>query len=213
MGATYFFRDLYTLKLIPSHVIPFILEERGEKNEINIWSAGCANGSEPYTVALILKEALEEDIFGRINIYATDIDPNFKFREIVARGSYSGDRLKRIPDGTFRKYFTEDPDISGNYMVSGDIRERVRYKWHDLNSMISPENRKFDIIICKNVLIHFQKQNLIDILRMFHQVLDDEGFLITEQTQKIPSCMGDMFSQFIPSAQIHKKITPKNEEN
>ena len=48
---------------------------------------------------------------------------------------------------------------------------------------------------------------------MFYQALSDEGFLITEQTQKIPSCMDGMFRQFIPSAQIHKKFFYKNKEH
>lgn len=207
MGATYFFRDYHTLKMIPSHVIPSILEERGgDGGEINIWSAGCANGSEPYTVALILKESLEEDLFERVNIYATDIDPNFKFGRIVTGGSYSADALKKIPVEIFRKNFIQDPEISGNYLISGDIRKHVRYMWHDLNSMLPPVNKDFDIIICKNVLLHFREQESIDIIRMFYDSLAEGGFLITEQTQKIPSDLERMFRQFVSSAQIHRTV-------
>jgi len=208
MGATYFFRDNHTLRMLPSHVIPFILKERGDYGDINIWSAGCANGSEPYTIALILKETLDADIFNRTNIYATDIDPNFRFREIVSRGSYHGDAVKKIPVETFQRYFTKDPEVPGNYLISDNIREHVMYMWHDLNSMNPPVNKEFDIIICKNVLLHFRKEDSIDIIRMFYRTLRREGFLITEQTQKIPSGMEGMFRQFIGSVQIHRKISP-----
>lgn len=208
MGATYFFRDYHTLRMIPSHVIPVILKEGEKDRKINIWSAGCANGSEPYTVALILKDTLDEDIFDRTCIYATDIDPNFKFREIISRGSYSRDALKKIPEETFQRHFMEDPEVPGNCLISDEIRKHVMYIWHDLNSMTPPVNKEFDIILCKNVLLHFQKDDSIDIMRMFYRTLCHEGFLITEQTQKIPSCMEGMFRQFIGSAQIHRKITP-----
>ena len=92
MGATYFFRDIQTLKMIACVLIPLILEDEDykDKRSINIWSAGCANGAEPYTLAILLKEILDEEIFSRIQIYATDIDPNNRFENIIKKGSYPG---------------------------------------------------------------------------------------------------------------------------
>lgn len=107
MGATYFFRDTQTLKVIPCILIPQILEDEDCKNKrsINIWSAGCANGSEPYTLAIILKELLDEEIFSRIQIYATDIDPNNKFENIIKKDSYPENALQKIPEKTFVNNF------------------------------------------------------------------------------------------------------------
>lgn len=100
MGATFFFRDTQTLKMIPYTLIPLILEDEDHRSNrnINIWSAGCANGSEPYTLAILLKEILDEEIFSRIQIYATDIDPNNRFENIIKKGSYPQDSLKKIPE-------------------------------------------------------------------------------------------------------------------
>ena len=157
MGATYFFRDTQTLKMIPCVLIPLILEGDGCNNStnINIWSAGCSNGSEPYTLAILLKEILDEEIFSRIQIYATDIDPNNRFENIIIKGSYPQEDLKKVPEKMFLNNFIKDPDILGNYFISEKIREHVRYVRHNLLSLKPVIDRPFDVIVCKNVLLHF----------------------------------------------------------
>jgi chemotaxis methyl-accepting protein methylase len=157
MGATYFFRDTQTLKMIPSTLIPLILKGDGCKSRenINIWSAGCANGSEPYTLAIILKDILDEEIFSRIRIYATDIDPNNRFENILKKGSYPQEDLKKIPEKMFLSNFLKDPDIQGNYYISEQIRKHVIYSRHNLLSLRPVIESPFDVIVCKNVLLHY----------------------------------------------------------
>jgi len=208
MGATFFFRDTQTLKMIPCVLIPLILEgeEYKSNKDINIWSAGCANGAEPYTLAIILKELLDEEIFSRIQIYATDIDPNNRFENIVKKGSYPQDDLKKIPEKMFVNNFFKDPDIQGNYFISGKIREHVKYTRHNLLSLKPVIERPFDVILCKNVLLHFTEKQITDITNMFYQSLSNSGFFITEQTQKLPVSSSKQFEQFISNARIYKKI-------
>lgn len=208
MGATYFFRDTQTLKMIPFTLIPLILESDGCKSNknINIWSAGCANGSEPYTLAILLKELLDEEIFSRIQIYATDIDPNNRFENIIKRGSYPQENLKKVPEKMFLNNFTKDPDIQGNYFISEKIREHVKYTRHNLLSLKPVIDRPFDVIVCKNVLLHFTEKQITDILNMFYHSLSDDGFFITEQTQKLPVSSSEQFSQFVSNARIYKKL-------
>lgn len=208
MGATYFFRDIQTLNMIPCVLIPRILEEYDNKSikNINIWSAGCANGSEPYTLAILLKEALDEDVFFRVQIYATDIDPNDRFENIVKKGSYPGEDLKKIPEKMFLKNFYQDPDIQSNYIISEEIREHVQYSRHNLLSLKPVIENLFDVIVCKNVLLHFTERQVTDIINMFYQSLSNDRFFITEQTQKLPCSSSKQFSQFISNARIYKKI-------
>jgi chemotaxis protein methyltransferase CheR len=209
MGATYFFRDTQTLKMIPDILIPLILEDEDHKSNknINIWSAGCANGAEPYTLAILLKEILDEEIFSRIRIYATDIDPNNRFENIIKKGSYPQDALQKIPEKMFLNNFIKDTDIQGNYLISEEIREHVIYIWHNLLSLKPIIERPFDIILCKNVLLHFKEQQSTDIINLFYQSLSNRGFFITEQTQKLPVSAHEQFEQFISNARIYKKIT------
>lgn len=208
MGATYFFRDTQTLKMIPCVLIPLIRESEdyNSSTNINIWSAGCANGSEPYTLAILLKEILDEEIFSRIQIYATDIDPNNRFENIIKKGSYPQEDLKKIPETMFLNNFIKDPDIQGNYFVSEKIREHVRYVRHNLLSLKPVIERPFDIIMCKNVLLHFTEKQITDIINMFYHSLSNEGFFITEQTQKLPVSSSKQFSQFVSNARIYKKL-------
>ena len=207
MGATFFFRDTQTLKMIPYTLIPLILEDEDHRSNrnINIWSAGCANGSEPYTLAILLKEILDEEIFSRIQIYATDIDPNNRFENIIKKGSYPQDSLKKIPEKMFLNNFIKDANIQGNYLISEIIREHVTYAWHNLLSLKPIIERPFDIILCKNVLLHFTEQQSTDIINMFYQSLSNSGFFITEQTQKLPISSSRQFEQFISNARIYKK--------
>ena len=208
MGATYFFRDTQTLKVIPCILIPQILEDEDCKNKrsINIWSAGCANGSEPYTLAIILKELLDEEIFSRIQIYATDIDPNNKFENIIKKGSYPEDALQKIPEKMFANNFIKDTNIQGNYLISERLREHVKYIRHNLLSLKPIIERPFDVILCKNVLLHFTEKQSTDIINMFYYSLSDSGFFITEQTQKLPVSSCEKFEQSIGNARIYKKI-------
>jgi len=205
MGATYFFRDTQTLNMIPNVLIPRILEGEGNcsiKN-INIWSAGCANGSEPYTLAILLKEVLDEEIFSRVQIFATDIDPNDRFENIIKKGSYHREDLKKIPEKMFQNNFFKDPDIHDNFIISTEIREHVQYSRHNLLSLKPVIENPFDVIVCKNVLLHFTERQVTDIINMFYQSLSNGGFFITEQTQKLPCSSSKQFSQFISNARIY----------
>lgn len=207
MGATYFFRDLQTLKMIPSVLIPLVIknEDYKKNKNINIWSAGCANGSEPYTLAILLREMLDKEIFANVQIYATDIDPNNKFENIIKKGSYPQDAVKKIPEKMFEHNFIKDTAIPENYLISEEIRKHVRYLRHNLLSLKPITEKPFDIILCKNVLLHFTEQQTTDIIDMFYHSLSNNGFFITEQTQKLPEASSKQFEQFITNARIYRK--------
>lgn len=106
----------------------------------------------------------------------------------------------------FLNNFIKDANIQGNYLISEIIREHVTYAWHNLLSLKPIIERPFDIILCKNVLLHFTEQQSTDIINMFYQSLSNSGFFITEQTQKLPVSSSRQFEQFISNARIYKKI-------
>src|SRR5665647_2796498 len=102
MAFTYFFRDYQTLEMIREYVLPVI----GSRRYINIWSAGCAMGQEPYTIAIMLRENMGPMIFRNVKIFCTDIDISTLFAKIIEEGSYAKQELERIPGDIFSKYFT-----------------------------------------------------------------------------------------------------------
>ena len=100
MGFTFFFRDFQTLDLIREYVLPVI----GLRRYINIWSAGCSTGQEPYTIAILLRENMGPMLFRNVKLLATDIDENNEYGTIIRNGSYPAKELERIPPEIFKRY-------------------------------------------------------------------------------------------------------------
>lgn len=197
MAFTYFFRDLHTLKLIEQHVIPQLATRR----YLDIWDAGCADGPEPYTLAMMLSENMGKFLFRNVRIHATDL--NGRFGETISNGVYPQEQVKRIPSEVFERYF--DPVGNGDFVLKEAIRKAVRFQEHDLTSL-QPVRDGFGLIVCKNVLLHLSHDDRVAVLRMFHNSLSPGGYLATEQTQKMPVEVQGLFSQLVPDGQVYQRI-------
>jgi chemotaxis protein methyltransferase CheR len=200
MAFTFFFRDLQTLQYVTEHVIPKL---KG-RSYINIWDAGCAMGPEPYTLAIILRENMGQFMYRNVRIYATDIDEQDTFGPTIVKGIYPYDMLKRIPNNIFESYFSK-ADANGDYVIREDIRKAVEFQKHDILSL-KPIRENLGMIVCKNVLLHFNYAKRVEVYKMYHHALADDGYLVNEHTQKLPKEVGHMFEQILPNAQIFKKI-------
>jgi len=200
MAFTYFFRDKLTLELVIRHILPTLRTQR----YINIWDAGCAHGPEPYSLAIMLRESMSRMLFRNVRIYATDIDTCDQFGRIITEGIYPEGEIKRMPRQIREKYFVET-DPPGGHRLVDEIRARVSFVKHDLLSL-EPVRTGFSLIVCKNVLLHFNAQQRVNVIRMFHSALRDGGFLVTEQTQKLPRENKDGFEPIITAGQIFKKV-------
>lgn len=200
MAFTFFFRDLTALNAIKDHVIPELRKQR----YINVWDAGCAMGPEPYSIAIIFKETLGYYEFKRFRIYATDLDEESnEFGKILAKGIYPEEAVKRIPGDIFRKYFSSNnkPEY---FKIADEIMQCVCFQKHDLRSL-QPIRDNFGLIVCKNVLLHLQDSERINVIKMFHKSLAPGGFFVTEQTQKITGEVAGLFEQVIPNVQLFRK--------
>lgn len=200
MAFTFFFRDLHTLEMLREHVIPPLRTRR----HIHIWDAGCASGQEPYTLAMLIRENMGEMIFRNMKIHATDLDGSDLFGKIIEEGEYPGEQVKRIPEPYLERYFLQRTE-GDSYQVIDEIRKRVEFSKHDLLSL-RPVRTDFSLVMCKNVLLHFTEAERIAVLRMFHGALEEGGYLVVEQTQKLPDCLEHMFTPVVPSAQIFRKV-------
>lgn len=200
MAFTYFFRDLQTLELICEHALPVLRTRRN----INIWDAGCAMGPEPYTLALLLRERMGHMYFRNIRIQATDIDGSNLFGKIIEDGIYPREQVERIPEEILSKYFSP-AHKTDHYQIAEEIRKVVTFQKHDLTSL-NPVGQDFGIILCKNVLLHLSEQQRIDVIKMFYNSMIDNGFFATEQTQKLPDEVRDLFEPVVSNAQLFKKV-------
>jgi len=204
MAFTFFFRDLDAIKLIPEYVLSNI----SEKKTVKIWDAGCAYGSETYSILIHLNETLEEEQFKKIKIFASDIDISNIFKKIVEEGTYKKNQISSVPADILKKYFeqdTENPDI---FIISKNLREKVSYQKHDLLSL-NAIGHDFDLIICKHVLQHFNNEEQVDVIKMFYNSLENEGFLLCEYSQELPEYLNNYFIRKVPEKKLYRKTLLK----
>jgi chemotaxis protein methyltransferase CheR len=142
-----------------------------------IWDAGAAMGQEPYTFAIMFAERM---------------------------GRFPREELSRLPDGILEKYF-EPGDKPESLRVIEKIRQRVTFHQHDLLSL-REIGQGYSVILCKNVLLHFQPLERIEVLRMFHRALAPGGFLATEHTQEMPRELGSLFQRVIPDGPVYRRL-------
>jgi len=199
MAFTFFFRDRQTLDQIAEHVIPDLKKRR----YIDVWDAGCAMGPEPYSLAIIFRENMGHFLFRNVRIFATDIDESGDFGETIANGVYPADQVKRVPSAFVDRYFGPNGDAY-HVRISDEIRKSVAYERHDLLSLRSVR-QELGLIVCKNVLLHFAQQERIDVIRMFHKALSQDGYFATEQTQKLPQEVEHLFRRVTDSSQLFQK--------
>ncbi len=200
MAFTYFFRDSHTLELTVRLMAPEVMG----RSKIRVWDAGCAMGPEPYTLAIICAEHLGRFAFKNLAIQATDIDESNTFGEVIAQGDYAAEEVDRMPRDLFQKYFRAG-EKPGFYRITEEIKSRVSFQRHNLLTF-TPVGHDFSLVLCKNVLLHFQPQERVEVIRMFHQALAPGGFFATEQTQKLPPEMAPYFEQAAGDAQIFRKV-------
>ncbi len=199
MAFTYFFRDLQTLDAVREHALPFLKT----KQYINIWDAGCASGQEPYSLSMLLNESMGYMLFRNVRILATDIDESNLFEKIIREGTYPREQVQRIPNEIFHRFF-KPAGVEGYFIINEEIIKSVSYRKHNLLSM-EPPGSDFGLIICKNVLLHFNETQRIDVIHMFHDALIEGGYFVMEQTQKLPREAGHLFEPIVSNAQLFRK--------
>ncbi|NLV28123.1 MAG: chemotaxis protein CheR [Methanomicrobiales archaeon] len=203
MAFTFFFRDAQTLNLAIDHFLPYIQSRR----TITIWSAGCAMGQEPYTFAILLRERMGPNLFRNVKIYATDIDTYNQYVQVIGTGRYPEKDLQRIPPDIFNQYFKTDPEDPGFVYISDEIKNAVQFQKHDLLTF-EPVRTGIQMIICKNVLLHFSAEERLLVWNMFWTALESGGFILHEHTQKIPEELEGKFTRIVMNAQIFRKPEP-----
>jgi two-component system, chemotaxis family, CheB/CheR fusion protein len=172
INVTEFFRDQPLYNFLREDVIPeLIAHARASGKELRIWSAGCATGEEPYSIAILLAEALgiEAPQFN-IRIFATDVDSDAI--TFARRGRYPPSSLTSMSDDLRTRYFIP---VERGYEVSKFIRNMVIYGEHDLGQR-APFPR-MDMVFCRNVLIYFTNELQTRALQAIAFSLRDGGYL------------------------------------
>jgi chemotaxis protein methyltransferase CheR len=200
MAFTYFFRDLQTLETVVKHVVPYA----AGRSHVRVWDAGCAMGQEAYSLAMLLAEKMGYFAFKNLRIHATDLDGSNLFGSIICTGIYQEEEVKRMPGELREKYFRPE-EKPGHFRISENLRNRVLFRKHDLLSL-DPIGDGLSLVLCKNVLLHFQPEQRVQVIEMFHASLAPGGYFATEQTQKMPGQVAHLFQQVTAEAQVFRKV-------
>jgi len=156
-------------------------------HSLRIWSAGCAMGEEPYSIAILITEFFEKEALDlQTHIFATDIDKNIL--EKAQKAVYPYNSIESIKYGLLKKYFTSDKDM---YRIKQKIRGHVSFSIYNIldeQSYAPPASifGSFDLVFCRNVLIYFNLKFQDQIFKKLHQSLIPNGYLILGEAE-IPS--------------------------
>jgi len=201
MAFTFFFRDEQILTLAVEKLVPLTMG----RSSVHILNAGCAMGMETYTFAILLAEKMGKFALRNVKVHAIDIDnENVDFGKTVTEGIYHKEHLQRIPAELLNKYFSP-ATLEDNFIVNQELRDLVDFQKFDLLSL-KPLRDDYSMIICKNVLLHFNYSQRVEVISMYHQMLLMGGLLVMENTQSMPEELNQKFKKIIDFAQLHEKI-------
>lgn len=192
-----FFRDSDVFLYFQNHLLRDIT---AKKKLVRILSAGCASGEEPYTISIIVNEALGQRLNEfSVSIYAVDIDEECLNKAKL--GEYEKRELSGTDERLIQKYFLQN---GNKFKVKDDVRRFVRFKLTDLTHKLEYQN--FDVIFCRNVLIYFDKQGQVQIFKNFYDALIKNGYMIIGKTELLPEEVQDMFKCLTPEMRVFQKI-------
>jgi len=186
VNHTYFFRNEPQFKAFREKILPEIIARRtnderrmtndgSNKPALRIWSAGCSSGEEPYTIAMLIRDAIPDIENWDIKILATDASSGAL--EAARKGVYGINSMQLVDAHHRSVYFTEQPDTihKKKYAINDDIKKMVNLGFFNLMDDQYPQ--PFDIIFCRNVTIYFELETTIKVINKFEQSLDKDGYL------------------------------------
>ncbi|AJE04444.1 CheR family methyltransferase [Geobacter pickeringii] len=199
--VSHFFRNRSTFGRIRDEVLPalFARLHREGRAEATFWSVGCSSGEEPYSLAILLKDSFPEELNRlKISVVATDI--NEGILDAARRGGYPPDRLHETPPEVVTRHFTAN---GGKFHLAPDIRSMVAFRRGDLFDYAS--YLASDLILCRNVLIYFEREEQERILMGLAASLPAGGILVLGKAETLVGESRRRFVTVCPVERIYQK--------
>lgn len=176
---THFFRNSFDFNVLREQILPdLITRRRGTSRSLRLWSAGCATGEEAYSLAIVIADLISDLESWEILILGTDID--IGALEKAERGIYSNWSFRGVSDEIrSRCFIKKDNDL---FELHADIRRMVTFRQlnivEDKFPCANSKTVDMDLILCRNVLIYFQPQTIVEVSNRFYDALAEDGLLI-----------------------------------
>ncbi|MBO9999583.1 MAG: hypothetical protein J7641_11350 [Cyanobacteria bacterium SID2] len=209
---SYFFRDRGQFELLRSRILPeLIVKNRNlaarancPKPRFKVWSAACASGEEPYSIAILLRELLPDLQDWDLSIVGTDI--NHEVLDRAKRGHYNTWSFRQVEPHLQQQYFRRDGD---RYHIDARVQEMVQFQPLNLvgHDFPNPEIdlHEIDLILCRNVFIYFDRRSIDLVLQKFYQTLAQGGYLIAAHAELQGRSIQPFHVQLFPQSVVYQR--------
>ncbi len=204
IGETYFFRNRPQFAALRSTILPELMERRAMSQHMRIWSAGCATGEEPYSIAMELRELFQHSPGWLASILATDINPAFLAR--AQAGLYGAWSFRDTPDAVRDRYFVPQQN---RWRIKPEISQMVRFMRLNLAEPSYPSlvsgTCAMDLIVCRNVTIYFDAATTRAVVERLYHALTPGGWLIVGHAEPQASIYHAFEVQNFPDTVVYRK--------
>jgi len=210
VNTTELFRDPQIWQTLKYRILPKFAENK----TINIWHAGCSTGQEVYSMMILLNEL---GLLEKAKIFASDLNTdalaaakkgNYKYRfnigyldnfdKVIKENPFNYEEYNDVP---YSKYFKIDK-VSDSIQINDFLRQKPIFRQHDLVQGGNLYFAKFDLILCRNVIIYFKYSLQNKVFKLFHDHLYTNGYLVLGMHETM---LGEITSRFDKKGQVYRK--------
>jgi chemotaxis protein methyltransferase CheR len=192
--------------LTEQQIVPELMRARRDfGGQLRIWSAGCASGEEPYSLAIVLSRMITDLKEWKIAILATDL--NTRSLHKASEGIYTDWSFRDTPQWVRNTYFKAAP--GGRWAISSDIKKMVTFSYLNLVEDVYPSllngTNAMDVILCRNVLMYFTPEAIRKVIHQFHRSLADESWLMVGPAETSQTLFSEFTSVSFAGATLYRK--------
>ena len=206
IGETYFFREPSVFAMLEEEILPTLMRARRQHaRRLRVWSAGCATGEEPYSIAISLSRVIPERQGWHVTLLATDINPCFQ--RTASEGVYREWSFRDTPPWVKAQYFSRRP--GGRLAILPAIQRMVTFTSLNLVDDVYPSlltnTTAVDVIFCRNVLMYLAPEQAEKVVHRLYHALADGGWLIVSPSETSQALFAAFQTINVPGAILYRK--------
>jgi chemotaxis protein methyltransferase CheR len=208
VGETYFFREPGVFAMLEEEILPTLMRARRQHTRrLRLWSAGCATGEEPYSIAISLSKVIPARHGWQVTLLATDINP--RFQQTASEGVYREWSFRDTPPWIKARYFSRHP--GGRLAICPAIQKTVTFASLNLIDNVYPSlltnTTAMDVIFCRNVLMYLAPEQAKSVVHRLYHTLADGGWLIVSPSETSQALFASFQTVNLPRAILYRKHT------
>lgn len=202
INVTQFFRDPTVYALFRDQVIPELLATKRARKQrlVRLWSAGCATGEEPYSLAMSMLDGIvrTRSKDAMLSVVGTDIDR--KALAVAKAGEYSIRSLNQIPAADRHRYVDVDGEV---FRMKPEVMKVTRFQY--LNLFEDPPINGVDVVFCRNVFIYFNHEDQARLIGSFWDALTRGGYLVLGRSERLAPKLAQRFELVSGRERVYRK--------